>query len=344
MLLPHHTIAPFRLPVLALLVLLRTGLTFGLEGDVRGTFDFGHLDLNAEVSHTFPLRSPFDAGLAIKKVSTSCKCAIVQSCPSDIDAEEDGYLDVRVIAESVGDFAYEVKLQFTDETVPPWVFLLLVSVEGNKPGAKLYLKPASLKLQFERPTSNIERPTSNEERIPRPDVRRNASTSMFDVHSQVSTLNNPSALGGDTNRKRAGTPRDALTVIDIRSETLFRQVRVKDSLHVPSYALRFKTWLKSRDVVLVDGGLGSRDSEQLCLRLMAEGFRSVAILQGGIAGWHKAGGALDGDPAVIARGYPMPHAEGTSSPVVLAGTRGTHGIRRISGGTGTRRRKCGRCL
>ena len=334
---PHHSIVSLRLPVLALLVLLRTGIAFGLESDLRETFDFGHLDLNAEVSHTFLLRSPVDAGLAIKKVSTSCKCAIVQSCPGNIDAERDGYLDVRVIADSVGDFAYEVELQFTDETVPPWVFLLLVNVKGDKPGAKLYLKPIDLKLQFERPTSN-------EERIPRPDVRRDASTPMFDVHSQVSTLNNPSVLGGKTDLKPAGTPRDAPTVIDVRNETLFRLARVKDSLHVPSYALRFKAWLKSRDVVLVDEGLGRRDTEQLCLRLMAEGFRSVTILQGGIVGWQKAGGDLDGDPAVIARGYPTSHAGRQSSPMVLAGTRGTHGIRRVSGGTGTRRRKCGGCL
>ena len=275
------------LAVIAFAMLLRAGIAFGLEGNVRESFDFGQLDLNAEVSHSFVLRSPVVAGLAIKKVSTSCTCAVVQSCPDTIDAGRDGSLDVRVIADSVGDFAYEVELQFTDETVAPWIFLMLVSVEGAMPDSKLYMKPIDLK----------------------------------------------SAL----------TRRNAPTVIDVRTETLFRQVRVKDSLHIPSHTIRFKPWLRSRDIVLVDEGMSNRDTEVLCLRLIEEGFRSVAILQEGIAGWQNVRGDLDGDPAMIVRGAPMLHRPRTASPIQLAGNSGSRHTLRINGGAGSRRRKCGSC-
>ena len=88
--------------------------------------------------------------------------------------------------------------------------------------------------------------------------------------------------------------RSNIILADIRSPEAYESYRIPGSLNIPLFALRTKNYLKTRHVVLVDGG----DSQQLhgavCIRLMRQGFKNVQVLEGGMPSWVLNGGDIIG--------------------------------------------------
>jgi hypothetical protein len=72
-------------------------------------------------------------------------------------------------------------------------------------------------------------------------------------------------------------------------------VRVPASINVQPYALRTKTYLKQKRLLLVHRGGSGAHLEPVCRALRGAGFVSVAILEGGLRLWSQRVGPLAGD-------------------------------------------------
>lgn len=62
----------------------------------------------------------------------------------------------------------------------------------------------------------------------------------------------------------------------------------------PCYTLKPKRFLQGRNVVVVDGGWGSKGSEKEVRRMIEKGFSSLQILYGGLNAWQRRGTPLEG--------------------------------------------------
>jgi rhodanese-related sulfurtransferase len=85
-----------------------------------------------------------------------------------------------------------------------------------------------------------------------------------------------------------------ITIIDVRSATDFIKFHIPGSLNIPLHAIRTKTYLKSKSIVLVNSGYLLSPLAKTCQKLNTEGFKA-AIMAGGLCAWKTAGGPLTGD-------------------------------------------------
>lgn len=91
-----------------------------------------------------------------------------------------------------------------------------------------------------------------------------------------------------------------VVVIDIRSKEEFKNVSIPGAINIPLYFVKSKAFLKSRLLVLVDGGYPGRQTPETCKALRHEGFR-VSILSGGLLAWYRQGGPVKGDLLALNR-------------------------------------------
>lgn len=77
-----------------------------------------------------------------------------------------------------------------------------------------------------------------------------------------------------------------LTLVDLRPPAAFDQIFIPGSLNLSKAALKTKTWLASKHLVLINQGL--EDLGEVREDLIEAGFSQVSILQGGLYGWHVA--------------------------------------------------------
>ena len=89
------------------------------------------------------------------------------------------------------------------------------------------------------------------------------------------------------------------TIIDIRSRSSFKKYRIPGSINIRIYALKTKTYLKSKEIILVDEGYNRHRLVDACTKLRHLGF-NVSILEGGLNLWKKKGGKLVGDAFAMA--------------------------------------------
>ena len=85
-------------------------------------------------------------------------------------------------------------------------------------------------------------------------------------------------------------------LIDVRDERAYSSARIPGAVHIPWYALSARVQLKERPIVLYDAGFDSGDLAKIVGELREAGFASVAMLEGGLAGWGASGGAWEGEP------------------------------------------------
>ena len=85
-----------------------------------------------------------------------------------------------------------------------------------------------------------------------------------------------------------------IILIDVRRKSEFEKFRIPGSINVPLYAVKTKTFLKAKPLVLVNEGYGYRQLEQECEHLRNSGFRAQ-LLNGGLYYWRQRGGSLEGD-------------------------------------------------
>lgn len=80
---------------------------------------------------------------------------------------------------------------------------------------------------------------------------------------------------------------DTVTVVDIRPSDQYALWSVPGSLNIPEYAVKTKSYLKSKRLVLMDDGLSNLVLESACKSLFATGFKDVSIVEGGVQRWRQ---------------------------------------------------------
>jgi rhodanese-related sulfurtransferase len=83
--------------------------------------------------------------------------------------------------------------------------------------------------------------------------------------------------------------------VDVRGKRAFEQFRLPGSIRVPLHALKTKTFLKGRSVVLVSEGYPDLVLERACRDLQTAGFAQTCILNGGLRWWQQKSGFIEGD-------------------------------------------------
>jgi rhodanese-related sulfurtransferase len=89
-------------------------------------------------------------------------------------------------------------------------------------------------------------------------------------------------------------------IVDIRSPEDYEKLRIPQSMNLPLYAVKTKSFLRDRLIVLVNEGYVYAELADEARKLKQQGF-SVAILFGGLNAWNKNKGELVGDVLEISR-------------------------------------------
>ena len=85
-----------------------------------------------------------------------------------------------------------------------------------------------------------------------------------------------------------------IVLIDVRNSGEFEKFRIPGSINIPLFAIKTKTFLKSKPLVLINEGYGYSQLEQECMVLRNSGFKA-SVLNGGLYQWKQEGGLLEGD-------------------------------------------------
>jgi rhodanese-related sulfurtransferase len=83
-------------------------------------------------------------------------------------------------------------------------------------------------------------------------------------------------------------------LVDVRDTREFSTFRIPGSLNIPLFALKTKTFLKSKLLVLINEGHSYKKLMDECAVLSEAGF-TISILDGGLYQWKRKGGPLEGD-------------------------------------------------
>jgi len=86
----------------------------------------------------------------------------------------------------------------------------------------------------------------------------------------------------------------AWTLVDIRGLTAYNEMRIPGSLQYGLDNLRYQHGMDKAEIVLVDNGWFTAAQQGIIRRMQADGF-SIARIEGGIAGWMRSGGDVQGD-------------------------------------------------
>jgi rhodanese-related sulfurtransferase len=100
-----------------------------------------------------------------------------------------------------------------------------------------------------------------------------------------------------------------LLLIDVRTAQAFDRYRIAGSLNVPLAFVKTKSFLKGQSFALVNEGRDSAELETACQELRAQGFAHASVVQGGLNGWRRAKGSLDGDALAQRELTHMHHGE-----------------------------------
>jgi rhodanese-related sulfurtransferase len=86
-----------------------------------------------------------------------------------------------------------------------------------------------------------------------------------------------------------------ITLIDVRLPAAFDQYHIAGSLNIPLHAIKTKTYLKTKPIVLVNEGYVLGPLAAACESLNAAGFKA-SVMAGGLVAWKAIGGSLAGEP------------------------------------------------
>jgi rhodanese-related sulfurtransferase len=89
-------------------------------------------------------------------------------------------------------------------------------------------------------------------------------------------------------------------VIDTRRAERYQQAHLGRSINLPLFAVKTRSDLRDKAVVLVDEGFAPDVLLDEVNRLRVMGFTEVRVLLGGVIGWMRAGGAVEGAPSISA--------------------------------------------
>ena len=90
----------------------------------------------------------------------------------------------------------------------------------------------------------------------------------------------------------------SLVLVDVRRDEAYQTLHIPGSINIRQTSIKTKTFLKFRQVVLVDQGPQYSGLARLADQLRKAGFQHVSILDGGLSAWAQAKAPLVGDAFV----------------------------------------------
>lgn len=119
--------------------------------------------------------------------------------------------------------------------------------------------------------------------------------SSFSVHSPVAAEDCFSKFGvSKKSVSRKLQEKQELILIDVRNSRDFERFRIPGSVNIPLFAIKTKSFLKGKPLVLISERSGHKELDQEGEVLARSGF-AVSILNGGLFQWKQEGGLLEGD-------------------------------------------------
>ena len=117
----------------------------------------------------------------------------------------------------------------------------------------------------------------------------------FWIHSQASAEDCLSKFGISTKSAlRKLKEKQELVLVDVRASKDFERFRIPAALNIPLFAIKTKTFLQPKSLVLINEGQSHMQLEPECEVLAKSGF-TASILNGGLYQWKREGGPLEGD-------------------------------------------------
>lgn len=89
--------------------------------------------------------------------------------------------------------------------------------------------------------------------------------------------------------------KEKIVLIDVRNREEFEKFRIPGSINIPLFAIKTKTFLKHKPLVLINEGYHYSPLERECKRLNDSGFTAVWVLNGGLNAWREKGATVNGD-------------------------------------------------
>lgn len=84
-----------------------------------------------------------------------------------------------------------------------------------------------------------------------------------------------------------------IVIIDVRRPEDYEKIKIPDSLNIPLFAIKSKTFLKTKLLAILNEGYNYSQLADECIRLRKAGFKAY-ILHGGLYYWIKKGAPLNG--------------------------------------------------
>ena len=117
----------------------------------------------------------------------------------------------------------------------------------------------------------------------------------FWIHSHASAEDCLSKFGISTKSVlRKLKEKQEVILVDVRASKEFERFRIPGSVNIPLFAIKTKTFLKPKSLVLINEGQSHMQLEPEGEVLAKSGF-TVSILNGGLYQWKREGGPLEGD-------------------------------------------------
>lgn len=89
--------------------------------------------------------------------------------------------------------------------------------------------------------------------------------------------------------------KEKIVLVDVRNREEFEKFRISGSINIPLFAIKTKTFLKHKPLVLINEGYHYSPLERECKRLRDAGFTATCILSGGLNAWKEKGATVNGD-------------------------------------------------
>ena len=88
-------------------------------------------------------------------------------------------------------------------------------------------------------------------------------------------------------------------LIDVRSSHQYGEIKISNSLNIPLYVIKTKTFLKNENILLISNGVNLAEMQVECKKLERLGFKRVKILYGGILAWVGTDGSVEGNSQTL---------------------------------------------
>lgn len=194
----------------------------------------------------------------IRNVETSCECLSVVEHPLTFTGDRKMVLLLQV--DKVTRFKYNVRLTFSDDSVKQFFIVGHSVVAENKGQQGEFSKLKGLGAPFLKGKTKV------------------IDKSLYSFYRDVADIDNKLY--------------ENITIVDIRSKTARRDIRIPNSIVIDRHFLLSSSFLKKSSILIVGDCLVNEADQKLCKALNAAGFKSK-LLFGGASALYDGGYKLD---------------------------------------------------